>query len=303
MDRRHFYCYGALFKSMLVLLLGLLTFFEPAFSWTTSSTITFRMHCLRPHQIGYTTMTTRRRNMCIKTKFTKENGGLPSLSSFSKCGNDDANNNKYSSLSDRKRFLNRAMKDLVSVLSVSATVTGTAVSFPSKSSAEELSTSELFTRKADGEKDKFKFGYEFKPPPDCKASNKPLKTHVDEINFICTATSGYQYGITVDPVRITSLAEFGTPEEVAAKVVLAELNRDGVFDVKLMEDPIAPKTGEEYYALNYRSSGKRGIKRYIAKFLIRNQTLYALTAQCKEDDFVKLETEMKQTVDSFHVVI
>jgi len=161
-------------------------------------------------------------------------------------------------------------------------------------------SSSLFTRRDEAGK----FAYQFQPPsPDCKPANKPLKTHLDEINFVSTSTSGYQYGITVDPVRINSLREFGSPEEVAAKVVLAEVNRDGVFDVKLMEDPASGNdSGDDkayYYQLNYRSNGKRGVKRYVAKFLIQDKRLYTITAQCKEDDYQRLEGEIKRAVDSF----
>jgi PsbP len=121
---------------------------------------------------------------------------------------------------------------------------------------------------------------------------------LDEINFAGTR-SGYQYGITVDPVRIDSLADFGTPAQVAAKVVLAELNRDGVLDVTLMEDALAR---DEYYQVNYLSSGKRGKKRFVAKFFIDRQKLYALTAQCKEEDYNELSSEILAAVSTFNVL-
>jgi len=176
------------------------------------------------------------------------------------------------------------------------------------------SSSQLYT-KIDQSKG---YGYVFRPPSDCKLGNKPLRTHLDEINFFGeTATRGYQYGVTVDPLVIGSLREFGTPEEVAAKVVLAEVNRDGVYDVKLMQDPVEGRydaagavSGDadkksyngDYYELNYRSNGKRGTKRFVTKFMIENRKLYALTAQCKEDDYAALESDIRQAVDSFCVV-
>jgi len=157
-----------------------------------------------------------------------------------------------------------------------------------------------FTRKTD------QFAYEFQPPSSCsKPANKPLKTHLDEIIFKCETIAGYEYGITIDPVRINSLQEFGTPEQVAAKVVLAEVNRDGVFDVTLMEDAYAGMEGEPglvFYQINYQSKGKRGVKRFVAKFYIQNQKLYALTAQCKELDYPSLESEIQKAVQSFRVI-
>jgi PsbP len=151
--------------------------------------------------------------------------------------------------------------------------------------------------------------YEFLPPADVLGpTQKPVKTHLDEVNFTGSA-GGLQFGITVDPVRIDSLAEFGTPEQVAAKVVLAEVNRDGVFNVQLMQDPVAGGTGStnnnnanDYYQLNYKSSGKRGVKRFVAKFYICNRMLYALTAQCNEDSYDALRDTILHAVDSFRVV-
>ncbi|KAL7565030.1 hypothetical protein ACA910_020741 [Epithemia clementina (nom. ined.)] len=147
-----------------------------------------------------------------------------------------------------------------------------------------------------------KFGYAFQVPSNFEApSKKPLPTHLDEVNFKSANVPGYQYGITVDPVRISSLAQFGTPEEVAAKVVLAEVNRDGVFEVTLMEDPMAAPNNA-YYILNYLSTGKRGDKRFVTKFYIQNQMLYALTAQCKEADYPTIQDDIRHAVESFRVI-
>jgi hypothetical protein len=52
-----------------------------------------------------------------------------------------------------------------------------------------------------------KFSYSINIPASANQSQKPLKTHQDEINFKSEAMRGYQYGITVDPVRINSLKE------------------------------------------------------------------------------------------------
>ena len=134
-----------------------------------------------------------------------------------------------------------------------------------------------------------------------------MKTHLDEVTFDAgdNKPKGYRYGITVDPVRIDSLKEFGTPEEVAARVALAEVGRDGVLDVKLMEDPVAgggDGDGASYYQLNYLSSGKRGDKRYVAKFYVRDRMLYALTAQCREEDYESLKEELGDAVRSFRAL-
>jgi len=151
--------------------------------------------------------------------------------------------------------------------------------------------------------------YQIAIPSSMKESSKPVKTHLDEVNFRSESTKGYQYGITVDPVRISSLKEFGTPEEVAARVVTAEVNRDGVFDVTLLEDPYrttqttASSTTVDAYVLKYLSVGKRGRKIYTNKIVISpNQLLYVLTAQCKEENFPAEEKEIKNTVESFQII-
>jgi hypothetical protein len=163
--------------------------------------------------------------------------------------------------------------------------------------AKEEDSSLLFRRQTD------QFAYQFQPPPGALTGGKPLKTHLDEVNFKIP-TNSMQFGITVDPVRINSLKDFGTPEEVAAKVVLTEVNRDGVFDVTLMEDPLAVesgRTGTLFYQLNYLSVGKRGKKRFVARFAIVQQKLYALTAQCLEDDYETLQPQLQAAVRSFAV--
>ena len=90
---------------------------------------------------------------------------------------------------------------------------------------------------------KNKFGYSLTLPPSFTESNKPLQTHLDEINLSDPNIKGYQIGITVDPIRIKSLKDFGTPDEVAAKIVMAELNRDGILDVTLRRDATEDESG------------------------------------------------------------
>jgi len=145
--------------------------------------------------------------------------------------------------------------------------------------------------------------YQITIPSSMNEGSKPVKTHLDEVNFVSESVKRYQYGITVDPVRISSLQEFGTPEEVAARVVTAEINRDGIFEVTLLEDPYRTKPddgGVEAYILKYLAVGKRGNKIYTNKIVVSSdQLLYVLTAQCKKDDFPEQEKEIKRTVESF----
>jgi hypothetical protein len=67
----------------------------------------------------------------------------------------------------------------------------------------------LYKRQQDLKSPQQQLSYEIVIPSSMKGSAKPVKTHLDEINFLSEAIKGYQYGITVDPVRITSLKEVG----------------------------------------------------------------------------------------------
>lgn len=150
--------------------------------------------------------------------------------------------------------------------------------------------------------DKFQFGYTVTPPPSFVASNKPLKTHLDEINFSPPGVRGYTVGITVDPVRISRIQEFGTPEEVAARVVTAEVNRDGVFDVTLVKDP-KEDASAGCYDIEYISDGKRGTKRFVTRIYIDGGFLYVLTLQSKQAEYdAARELEALECVKSFRPV-
>jgi hypothetical protein len=175
----------------------------------------------------------------------------------------------------------------------------------SASSIVVTSSAEPYIR-TPSHKDKFQFGYTVTPPPTFVSSNKPLKTHLDEINFSPPpdVSRGYTLGITVDPVRISSIREFGSPEEVAARVVTAEVNRDGVFEVTLTKDPREDTSiGVGCYDIEYISNGKRGKKRYVTRIYIKDGFLYVLTVQSKEDEFdTAREAEVMECIKSFRPI-
>jgi hypothetical protein len=197
---------------------------------------------------------------------------------------------EYSSGIERREFIKQA------VLSAS---TGIVLSLPPRPSFADTTIETQQSQSAayfspPGEK----FSYTVTPPPSFTASNKPLKTHLDEINFSSPDVRGYTLGVTVDPVRIKSIREFGTPEEVAARVVTAEVNRDGVFEVTLAKDPLEDANGG--YDIEYISEGKRGVKRFVTRIYIKDGFLYVLTAQSKNDEYDKArEKEITDSVKSF----
>lgn len=86
-------------------------------------------------------------------------------------------------------------------------------------------------------------------------------------------------------------------------MVTAEVNRDGIFKVTLIKDPVAvEEDGVLSYILNYLSVGKRGEKRFVAKFSIQNQRLFALTGQVLESDYKGKEQEMMTAINAFRVL-
>ena len=85
---------------------------------------------------------------------------------------------------------------------------------------------------------------------------------------------------------------------MAARVVTAEVNRDGIFEVTLLEDPYEDGGA---YLLQYLSVGKRGNKHVANKIFIQNNQLFVLTAQVKQDDYSAHAEELKRIVDSFQV--
>ena len=102
----------------------------------------------------------------------------------------------------------------------------------------------------------------------------------------------------MDPVKINSLEEFGTPEQVAERVLAVERTRDGVKSVTLRQvpapcipsrlrrahashhstarHPTAPQVASEpgppsYYVVEYLTDSSRGIKVYRCKYCIAQQ--------------------------------
>ena len=158
--------------------------------------------------------------------------------------------------------------------------------------ASATDTAEPFVRQGKG------YGYTFVPPPGFAPGKKPVQTHLDEVNFNLEGVPKYTFGVTVDPVRINSLKEFGTPEEVAARVVTAEVNRDGIFEVTLAKDPMEDgETGA--YAIDYVSDGKRGKKHFVTRIFVKDQKLYVMTAQVKEEEYAEREKEILGCVKTF----
>merc|ERR1712070_775134 len=154
------------------------------------------------------------------------------------------------------------------------------------------------------------FGYQLSYPSSFKLSNKPVKTHLSEA-VLKSPLRGVQLGITVDPVRIASLEQFGTLEEVTQRVLAVEETRDGVTDVKLRA--ASQEAGPPlYYTIEYRVESTRGKKVYLCKYSIAprpgrsESSLYVLQAQAYLDTFdsesdAEVRQQLQSAVSSFKV--
>lgn len=188
-------------------------------------------------------------------------------------------------------IIGASRRSAISNLSIAASAFLTGLGAPELASAA-AATAEPFVRQGKG------YGYTFVPPEGFAPGKKPVQTHLDEVNFNLEGVPKYSYGVTVDPVRINSLKEFGKPEEVAARVVTAEVNRDGIFEVTLAKDPVEDgETGA--YAIDYVSDGKRGKKHFVTRIFVKDQKLYVMTAQCKEEEYAEREKEIVECVKTF----
>ena len=99
---------------------------------------------------------------------------------------------------------------LKSVTAAAVAVWGATCTEPAFAAEDEQPPSSPFWY----ERKKDKLAYKIKIPAQFKETQKPVKTHLDEVNFMSETTKGYQYGITVDPVRINSLKEVRTWTEL-----------------------------------------------------------------------------------------
>ncbi len=214
-----------------------------------------------------------------------------------------SNNKNYDGLDDNENLDSR--RSLFKKTAVTVTLGGLSLlstfTFPSQVKAEGVEIETVASSTFRRTNTKLNFGYEFITPPSViKTSNKPLQTHLDEIN-LPTSTKGYTYGITVDPIRIKSLKEFGTPSEVAAKIVMAELRRDGVLDVTLASDAREDES-RGAYDVEYISDGTRGKKHFVTRSIVKDGKLFVLTVQVKQDDWIGLGDEVLEAVQTFRVL-
>lgn len=250
------------------------------------------VHAFVPHGSAPSLHTPNNANSIINNGHNRpQHAPLTSSPVFSSC----SRSNDVDSIDNGESIFDASRRNVISNLSMMAAAASLiGLGAPKLASATDADTtaSEPFVRQGKG------YGYTFAPPPGFAPGKKPVQTHLDEVNFNLEGVPKYTYGVTVDPVRIGSLKEFGTPEQVAARVVTAEVNRDGIFEVTLAKDPVEDaETGA--YAIDYVSDGKRGKKHFVTRIFVKDQKLYVMTAQVKEEEYAEREREIMACVKTF----
>lgn len=146
------------------------------------------------------------------------------------------------------------------------------------------------------------FAYRLSYPSGWEPSGKPVKTHLHEA---LRAGDGIKVGVTVDPVKIESLEQFGTPEQTAERVLKVEEGRDGVKSVTLRVLRAESAEGAPtYYTIEYATLSSRGKKLFCCKYCIASRRLYVLQVQAKLDEFdadAAVRERVRAVAESFRV--
>lgn len=148
------------------------------------------------------------------------------------------------------------------------------------------------------------FAYTLSVPSAWVPDDKPVKTHQHEMLLAAPSSPARaKVGVTIDPVSIGRLEDFGTAEQTAERVLAVERGRDGVKTVALRG--LAVESGEpSYYVIEWASTTSRGDKVFCCRYAIANRRLYVLQASAKLEAFesdAAVREELKAIVDSFKV--
>ena len=113
-----------------------------------------------------------------------------------------------------------------------------------------------------------------------------------------------QIGVTVSPVKIASLAEFGSVRDIGEKLTQAEAAKESTVPggVTLVSEGerVGPASGTTFYEYEYRLVTTRGNKRVFNAVAVENNVLYIMNAQVFEqgDDATADEVAAVASVSS-----
>lgn len=114
-------------------------------------------------------------------------------------------------------------------------------------------------------------------------------------------------GVVVNPVRISSLKDFGTPQDVADKLLKAERKKPSTNDVQLIRIVEKAIHGDiPLYELEYSLDSSRGIKRVLSAVTVASKKLYLLNISYSDSPDKPLlpnaRMRLEQVLDSFDVL-
>ena len=92
------------------------------------------------------------------------------------------------------------------------------------------------------------FGYTLSYPDDWVPAPKPVKTHLSE-SLLQSPIRGVSLGVTVDPVKINSLTQFGTAEQ-ASQSLTAHTQLSAEFCLKTRRRPVLHRWRRGYSTLS-----------------------------------------------------
>ncbi|GAV77274.1 PsbP domain-containing protein, partial [Cephalotus follicularis] len=106
-------------------------------------------------------------------------------------------------------------------------------------------------------------------------------------------------GVVVNPVRLTSLQEFGSPEFVVDKLIQAERRKESTKDVEVIG--VAERSGQgglEVYEFEYKVDSTRGgMKRIFTAAFVASKKLYLLNIAHSDKPDSPLDTDTRMNLE------
>eukprot|EP00250_Pteridium_aquilinum_P034042 c6927_g1_i1 orf=92-1024(-) len=120
-------------------------------------------------------------------------------------------------------------------------------------------------------------------------------------------SKGNNVGVVVNPVKISSLSEFGTVDVVADKLLQAEKRKPSTNDVQLIKvNERQVHGGAPLYQLEYKLDSSRGVKRILSAVTVASKKLYILNVAYTDSSEKPLRPdtalELEQIVNSFDIL-
>lgn len=149
-----------------------------------------------------------------------------------------------------------------------------------------------------------KNGYELQLPVAWESKGK---AGADAL-FENPARKSTNVGVTVSPVRVNAIADFGDVQAVGDRLLAAERDKESTLDVQLLRKTSRRlDSGATLYDYEYELDSTRGRKRILNSVTIVKSKLYILNAQhkcekegCSDADNAAV-AELRRIADSFSV--